>query len=81
VKKNRKGLGLIKGLMLLLVVTLIAVAGLSVHRNHQETTAQSIDSYQACTTKYPVQQSYPSVCSVPGGRSFTNPAEKAPQAP
>lgn len=38
--------------------------------------ATSIKSFEACTEAgYPIQQSFPEVCSVPGGGSFKNPAQ------
>jgi len=39
----------------------------------QPAESMPINSFQECANAgYPVQQSYPEVCSVPGGKSFTN---------
>lgn len=36
----------------------------------------SVNSYQACVDAgNSVQESYPEVCAVPGGKSFTNPEQ------
>ena len=40
-----------------------------------------IDTYEECKAAgYPVQESYPSVCATPDGRSYTDPNTK-PQTP
>lgn len=42
----------------------------------------SITNYKGCVNKgYPILESYPSVCKIPGGSSFTNPDEVAPKQP
>jgi hypothetical protein len=59
-------------LLTLVVVILIAVAGYYVIKSK----ASIINSYKECVSKgYPVLQTYPEVCKVPDGKSFTNPAD------
>jgi len=59
---------------------LLAAALLFYVLNHQSATS-NVSSYQECVAKgYPVQESYPSVCRVPGSsQTFTNPTEVAPK--
>jgi hypothetical protein len=61
-------------------VAVFAAALLFYALTHQNTT-NSITNYQECVAKgYPVQESYPSVCRVPGNsQTFTNPTEAAPK--
>lgn len=41
--------------------------------------AQKVDSYQECVAAgHPVAESYPEVCHVPNGPSFTNPSQTTP---
>ena len=41
-----------------------------------------INSYGECVRAgYPVQESYPTTCRVPGGKSFTNPDQKPENPP
>jgi hypothetical protein len=62
----------------LIVLCLIVIcAGAILWHRH----SKAIDNYSACAAKYPVQQSYPEVCSVPGGQSFTNPAQTVAKPP
>lgn len=42
--------------------------------------AIQVNSYMECVEAgYPLQQSFPEVCRAPDGRSFINPAQKAPR--
>lgn len=39
-----------------------------------KTDADTINNFEECASAgYPVQESYPEVCRVPGGKSFTRP--------
>lgn len=61
-----------------LIVVFIGIVILWVARSG----VSSVTNYQECVNKgYPILESYPSVCKVPGGSSFTNPNEIAPKIP
>lgn len=64
----------------IILVILFAAALVAYVLTHQNTTS-SVTNYQECVAKgYPVQESYPSVCRVPGNnQTFTNPTEVAPK--
>ncbi len=56
----------------ILVVGIATVAVLFVAATQPKATS-TIDSYQKCADAgYPIQMSFPEVCSVPGGKSFVN---------
>ncbi|MBW3569387.1 hypothetical protein KY385_04620 [Candidatus Parcubacteria bacterium] len=66
------------------ILSIVAVAVIAKNNDPKtrEDNSSPISSYQECVDKgYPVQASYPSVCRVPGGQSFSNPAEVSPQPP
>ena len=66
-KTSNKRLIVISVLIVVVVAAFIAAVNLLPHES------SSINSYKECTEAgYPVQTSFPEVCSVPGGKSFPN---------
>ena len=64
--------------MLLMMVLSAAIVIVVTKKEHAKTPA----TYQQCADKgYPIQESYPQVCRIPGGRSFSNPTQMHPPQP
>ncbi len=66
-----------------LVVILVLVAGVILAAKHAHDTnsakSRSVNNFADCIQAgFPVQESYPSVCRAPDGRSFTNPDDALP---
>lgn len=66
---------LFQRLILGLVTALIVFGGSLAYKYY---TRSEINDFASCAAKYPVQESYPEQCTVPGGRSFTNPNQAMP---
>lgn len=66
-----------KIITLLLCIGLIILVGgglIGFALGYNQGKRDNINTYADCVAAgYPVQESYPEVCSVPGGQSFTNP--------
>jgi hypothetical protein len=63
------------GIAFVLLVIGVVFGVVSSNENFTPITddASSIDSFKKCADAgYPIQESFPEVCSVPGGGSFTN---------
>lgn len=67
--------------IIIAIVIVVALAAATAYMLFGQNTSTNIRSYQDCVAKgYPVQESYPSVCKVPGSnQSFSNPTEQAPK--
>jgi flagellar basal body-associated protein FliL len=66
-QKSNKRIILISVLLGVVIIAFVASIILLPH------PATSINSYKECADAgYPVQTSFPEVCSVPGGKSFIN---------
>ena len=61
----------------ILVLIIIVLFGLLIWSgSNKNKTPESIDSFHECADAgYPIMESYPEQCSVPGGQSFVNPAQ------
>jgi len=78
---RQQGFTTIEGVILLVVAAAICLGGWWVWQVHQKNVANSINSYGDCVKAgYPVQASYPTVCSA-HGKSFVNPDEQGVNPP
>lgn len=68
-KGNIRLLGLI-GVLIICIISLSVLAW-DTHQKNEDT--KKITSYESCKAAgYPIQESFPERCSIPGGKSYTN---------
>jgi hypothetical protein len=69
-KASRKRIGIIVVSALVIIAIVATVILLLLPKPQSQV---EINSFQQCASAgYPIQQSFPEVCSVPNGKSFTN---------
>lgn len=81
---KQKGFTVIEGLIILLVIALLAVAGWYGWQKRQENARlAAISNFEQCKADKDskVQESYPEVCVTKDGKSFTNPNQKVEAKP
>lgn len=61
----------VKILFVVVLSFVVAMILLLVFSLKGETPSKTIDSFEECARLYPIQESYPERCSVPGGKTFT----------
>lgn len=60
-------------IVILVLAVIISIATWAIVNKTTDDTKAKINSFKACADAgYPIQESYPERCSVPGGKTFTN---------
>jgi len=61
---------------ILIIVSVVLLLAISVGGLVYMRQKLVVNSFESCAAKYPVQESYPTVCRTPEGKSFTDPVEQ-----